>query len=71
MISSATPLQPVHFQQLNELLNMARQNRESKLKRASVPQRLLSQLEYELPKSPEPQIFRRLGKHTQLTFNFS
>ena len=71
MISSTTPLQPVHFQQLNELLSMARQNRESKLKRASVPQRLLSQLEHELPKAPEPQIFRRLGKHTQLAFNFS
>jgi len=71
MISSATPLQPVHFKQLNELLSMARQNRESVLKRSAIPQRLLSQLERELPKSPEPAIFRRLGKHTQLAINFS
>lgn len=74
MISSATPLQPVHFRQLNELLNSVNSRRETGvpiLKRASDPARLLMQLEKELPAIPQPVIFRRLGKHTQLTLAFS
>lgn len=74
MISSASPLQPIHFKQLTELLNSAANSRSLNqpiLKRADVPSRLLSELEKELPKTPAPIIFRRLGKHTQLAISFS
>jgi len=74
MISSATPLQPVHFRQLHELLSVAHSRKtggEPILKRSSQPGRLLTQLEKELPVAPTPIIFRRLGKHTQLVLAFS
>ncbi len=74
MITSATPLQPVHFRQLNQLLESVHAGRrpgEPILKRASEPARLLMQLEKEIPTTPAPAIFRRLGKHTQLVLAFS
>jgi hypothetical protein len=74
MISSATPLQPVHFRQLNELLSTAHSRKtggEPILKRSSQPGRLLTQLEKELPVVPAPAVFRRLGRHTQLVLALS
>jgi len=74
MISNATPLQPVHFRQFNDLLSSVQSRRktgEPILKRAAEPALLLQQLEKELPAAPAPVIFRRLGKHTQLVLAFS
>ena len=41
------------------------------LKKTNSPQRIVMHLERQLPKSQQPAIFRRLGKHTQLTLHFS
>jgi|GEM_PF-2195812 len=41
------------------------------LKKTTSAQRIVMHLEKQLPKAQQPAIFRRLGKHTQLTLHFS
>lgn len=57
--------------QFLQVLGAKKQGSEPLLKRASRPDLLVQHLEKELPVTPAPVIFRRLGKHTQLCLHFS
>ena len=77
-IQTMTNPQPISdgstFQELANFLtalNGKKNNDQPLLRNGASPQLLAMHLEKMLPKTPQPIIFRRLGKHRQLTLNFS
>jgi len=62
------------FQELANFLtelNGKKNNDQPLLRKGASAQLLAMHLEKMLPKTPQPIIFRRLGKHRQLALNFS
>lgn len=64
---------PASFREWTEFLSTLNGKKDSDqplLRKTATPDRLLMSLEKEFANLPQPQIFRRLGKHTQLVLNF-
>jgi hypothetical protein len=62
------------YQELSNFLSVLNKKTsagEPLLKSSASPDRLVMHLEKDLPKAPQPAIFRRLGRHTQLILNFT
>jgi hypothetical protein len=62
------------FQELTNFLSVLNNGNNSGqplLKNARSVDMLVMHLEKQLPKAPQPAIFRRLGKHRQLALHFS
>jgi hypothetical protein len=64
---------PSTMQEWSSFLSVLKgtKTQEPLLKKNSSAQRIIMHLEKQLPKPAAPAIFRRLGKHTQLTLHFS
>ena len=53
------------------VLNSGKKSASDLLQKSPSPDKLLMHLDKTFSRMPQPQIFRRLGKHTQLVLQFS